>query len=400
MGRWKSGVDCSLRVERWSFRGAPRKPDGWAGEEPEDHKCYEYFRVTRANDSVENYTDLFTVVLRNDDIQGLDSKWDEIQLSMTQIPSDHILESLYKLRTQVWETQDRIGIVQYGDSSEESWTWSSQIEDNSKNKYRAAFENEEFWGQKWKFWNKRRGQESKDETAWSKKSRRLLAMESSRAVFKRRDNWSFRHDMNKRAKSTQPNPSPRSSTQQSVKNASWNEKSWRQKPKWKMAVQGLPQRNLHHSILWKSGILQSACSTSQKMDADSGKSALMHTARLMNSPAKGLKRMVTKVQWLHWKLHDNWVAYFKIWSRRSLQRFCGWAQTYWSQADVFDSLKPCYVMLTFETKIHRVEWFAQVIFISVTPMLQNLRIGLKKRRNGKSDVPVKQRGGSPNISWN
>ena len=34
------------------------------------------------------------------------------------------------------------------------------------------------------------------------------------------DNSSFRHDMNKRAKSTQPNPSPRSSTRQSVKNAS------------------------------------------------------------------------------------------------------------------------------------------------------------------------------------
>ena len=30
---------------------------------------YEYFRVTRANDSVENYADPFTVVLRNDDIQ-------------------------------------------------------------------------------------------------------------------------------------------------------------------------------------------------------------------------------------------------------------------------------------------------------------------------------------------
>ena len=34
------------------------------------------------------------------------------------------------------------------------------------------------------------------------------------------DNCSFRHDTNKRAKSTQPNPSPRSSTQQKVRNAS------------------------------------------------------------------------------------------------------------------------------------------------------------------------------------
>ena len=33
------------------------------------------------------------------------------------------------------------------------------------------------------------------------------------------DNCSFRHDINKRAKSTHPNPSPRSSTQQNVKNA-------------------------------------------------------------------------------------------------------------------------------------------------------------------------------------
>ena len=35
---------------------------------------YEYFRVTGANDSVENYADLFTIGLRNDDIQEFDSK--------------------------------------------------------------------------------------------------------------------------------------------------------------------------------------------------------------------------------------------------------------------------------------------------------------------------------------
>ena len=57
---------------------------------------YEYFRVTGANDSVENYADLFTFVLRNDDNQESDSKWDGILLSMTQIPPDDILEGLYK----------------------------------------------------------------------------------------------------------------------------------------------------------------------------------------------------------------------------------------------------------------------------------------------------------------
>ena len=41
---------------------------------------YDYFRVTGTDSSVENYTDLFTIVLRNDDIQEFDSKWDGILL--------------------------------------------------------------------------------------------------------------------------------------------------------------------------------------------------------------------------------------------------------------------------------------------------------------------------------
>ena len=74
---------------------------------------YDYFRVTGANDSVENYADLF---LRNHDIQEFDSKWDGIFLSMTKIPHDDILEGLYKLRIR------EIGIVLPGDSPEESRT--------------------------------------------------------------------------------------------------------------------------------------------------------------------------------------------------------------------------------------------------------------------------------------
>ena len=58
----------------------------------------EQFRVTGTDDSVENYADLFTISLRNDDIQKFDSKWDGILLSMTKIPHDDILEGLYKLK--------------------------------------------------------------------------------------------------------------------------------------------------------------------------------------------------------------------------------------------------------------------------------------------------------------
>ena len=46
----------------------------------------------------------------------------------------------------------------------------------------------------------------------------------------------------------------------------------------------------------KGGTLQNACSTRPRVVAGLVKSALMHTVRLMNSRAKGPKRMMTKVQ--------------------------------------------------------------------------------------------------------
>ena len=59
---------------------------------------YDYFRVTGAHDAVLDYTDLFSVTLHDDDIQEFETRWDEFLLSMTKIPSDDILEGLYKLR--------------------------------------------------------------------------------------------------------------------------------------------------------------------------------------------------------------------------------------------------------------------------------------------------------------
>ena len=59
---------------------------------------YDYFRVTGAHDTVLDYADLFSVTLHDDNFQEFDTRWDEVQQSMSKIPSDDILESLYKLR--------------------------------------------------------------------------------------------------------------------------------------------------------------------------------------------------------------------------------------------------------------------------------------------------------------
>ena len=58
----------------------------------------DYFRVTGADDTVLDHADLFSITLRNDDVQEFDTRSDEILLSMTKIPPDAILKSLYKLR--------------------------------------------------------------------------------------------------------------------------------------------------------------------------------------------------------------------------------------------------------------------------------------------------------------
>ena len=60
---------------------------------------YEYFRVTYWSQRFcrELCRPIYSCC-RNDDIQEFGSKWDEIFLSMTQIPSDDIWESFYKLR--------------------------------------------------------------------------------------------------------------------------------------------------------------------------------------------------------------------------------------------------------------------------------------------------------------
>ena len=59
---------------------------------------YDYFRFAGAHDTVLVYADLFTITLRNDDVQEFDMRWDGIQWSMTKIPPGDVLESLYNLR--------------------------------------------------------------------------------------------------------------------------------------------------------------------------------------------------------------------------------------------------------------------------------------------------------------
>ena len=178
---------------------------------------YEYFRVTGAYDSFENYADLLTVVLQNDDIQEFDLKWDGILLTMTQIPSDDILEGLYELRIR--ESEKLKTVLELYDLETHQkkagpdyhrlkTMVKRSIEQEIRNKnFEARNGNYETNAVVKNHETKRRAQRTQWD-CWQCKAKRPCS---------KGDNCSFRHDMNKSAK---PNPSLRSSTRQNEKNAS------------------------------------------------------------------------------------------------------------------------------------------------------------------------------------
>ena len=116
------------------------------------------------------------------------------------------------------------------------------------------------------------------------------------------DNCSFRHDMNKRGKSSPSNPSPNSFMRQNERKTIEDPKSQRVKVLAVECHDGLVRITLEELAIThfvKNGTLQNACSERPRVVVGLGKSAHSHIVRLMNSRRKGLKRMMTKVLWLY-----------------------------------------------------------------------------------------------------
>ena len=57
------------------------------------YMIYELLSITGAHDVVLDYTDLFSVALHGDDIQGFDTRWDQVLVSTSEVPNDKILDS-------------------------------------------------------------------------------------------------------------------------------------------------------------------------------------------------------------------------------------------------------------------------------------------------------------------
>ena len=144
---------------------------------------YEYFRVTGANDSVENYADLFTIGLRNDDIQEFGSKWDGILLSMTKIPLDDILEGLYKLRTRESEKLETVlELYDLEIHQKKIGPDYHRLKTMVKISFEQDIRNRNFGARNGNYEKNAVAKNPGNKTAWTKNSSRMLAVGVQRAV--------------------------------------------------------------------------------------------------------------------------------------------------------------------------------------------------------------------------
>ena len=77
--------------------GGTESSEGGSASTRKTDRCHDLRLLSSAHDTVLDYADLFSITLRDDNVQEFDTRWDDISLPMTKIPLDDILESLYKL---------------------------------------------------------------------------------------------------------------------------------------------------------------------------------------------------------------------------------------------------------------------------------------------------------------
>ena len=97
-----------------------------------------------------------------------------------------IQNSQFKKNTWVWSTQNRIGIVRHGDSSEDIGSKLSEVEIHGKEEYRSETSIAKFWRWAWENWIRSSDQESKGIVRRWRRKRYLLPVERKRPVFARR----------------------------------------------------------------------------------------------------------------------------------------------------------------------------------------------------------------------
>ena len=200
------------------------------------------------------------------------------------------LGRIAQIKNTSLRNQNHTRILRPGDSSEKTKTWFSQVENDGEMKYRAESTNQEFGIQKRKLWEERRGQESRDTTAWTKNSwsvgngsstgsvlTETIAVSAGISISVEKLHFQIHlRILCSRMREMRREPEVREEKVPVVDCLDGHAR--------------ITSRELAITLFVKSGILQNACSTRPWVIADLEKSARMHIVRLMNSLTKRSKK--------------------------------------------------------------------------------------------------------------
>ena len=168
----------------------------------------------------------------------------------------------------------------------------------------------------------------------------------------RGDNSSFRHDIDKRGKVTQPNPSPNYFMQQNERNASKTRSPRGRSPSRRVFrlprkdylkrtctnsfCEVAPSRMLVFNKTKGGCRLGQKCSYAHRQVDEQLKKVQKWWQKCSGPCWRSMSRTIQRGNLLYTthQMHDNWVAYSRIRSRRSLHRFYGRAQTCGNRSDV------------------------------------------------------------------
>ena len=337
---------------------------------------YDYFWVTGVSDYVLDYADLFSCssewlhsgfrykMRRNSTIYGTILTW-WYSGKFVQI----------KKNTRVWKIEDRVGTVQLGNSSEESETWLSQAEDDGKRKYWAKFQGTEILRLEigelsQTFWSRIRG----NSVVFTKDKQNVGNGKLTGSVRKETHTVSGTMKNERKKATTQPAPSPKPSTQQ-------NGKILRERTVLEAEVRlgeclvcrtrNIFKRYVCESILWKF--------------AFRGKCVFAHL-RVEKQPTKKVQK-----EWRQ-KCSCDVERDKEFWLCISGRGAAEIVIEFTEKLNHAENNPMCSIHQSCITQSHRSMQFVQEILISAAPVLQNLRVGLRKRRDGKSIGLAKQRG--------
>ena len=261
---------------------------------------YDYFRVTGAHNTELDYADLFSVTLHDDHIQEVDTRLDEVLLPMPKIPSDDILEILYKLRIRE-SAQLKTVLEMYDLETHQKKLGPDyhRLKTMVKRSIEQEIRNKNFGARSGNF-EKNAAVKNK---GTKQRVQRILGdcwQTETNGQCVKGDNCSFRHDANERGKVT---PSKIRLRILSCSKMSENHRGPEVPEVKAPAVEcrdGLARitsKELAITHPAKDGILLNACSTRTRMVAVLGKSARLHIVRLTHSRRNGPNRIMTKAPW-------------------------------------------------------------------------------------------------------